>query len=112
MFPSKGEVALESYELPAVGPHDVRVKTRYSLMSIGTETAILHRRYSADSHFARMFGFPQVKTGVLAVGHVEEAGAEVQGLAVGDTAYMREAHGSHQVLPASECSKSGTVSRQ
>ncbi len=86
-----------------MAPGSLRIKTLYSLMSIGTETTILHRRYAPDSHFARMFGFPQLQTGVQAVGVVEEraTGAEFE---QGDTVYMRMAHGSHQVLPSSECS--------
>ena len=103
VFPSPGQVSLESFELPAMAPGSLRIRTLYSLMSIGTETTILHGRYAPDSHFARMFGFPQLQTGVQAVGVVEEsaAGAEFE---PDDLVYMRMAHGSHQVLPSSECS--------
>jgi len=103
VFPAKGQVALEDFELPGLADGDVRVRTSFSLISIGTETIILHQRYGADTHFARMFSFPQLKTGVLAVGEIEQVGAGVIEFAVGDRVFMRMAHGSHQVLPASRC---------
>ncbi len=104
VFPAKGQVALQDFELPEPGPHDLKIRTLYSLMSIGTETIILHQKYAPDSHFARMFSFPQLKTGVQAVGEVEQVGGAVSDFAAGDTVFMRMAHGSHQVLPAERCS--------
>jgi 2-desacetyl-2-hydroxyethyl bacteriochlorophyllide A dehydrogenase len=104
VFPARGQVALQDFELPAPGPHDLKIRTLYSLMSIGTETIILHQKYAPDSHFARMFSFPQLKTGVQAIGVVELVGADVSDFAVGDKLFMRMAHGSHQVLPAERCS--------
>ena len=104
IFPEKGKVALETFELPAPGPDDVKVRTEYSLMSIGTETIILHQRYDPDTHFAKIFSFPQLKTGVQAIGEVEELGNKVRDLEVGERIFMRMAHGSHQVLPAATCS--------
>lgn len=104
IFPRRGEVELAAFEPPPPGDLDLRVRTLYSLMSIGTETIILHQKYAPDTHFARMFSFPQLKTGVQAVGRVEQAGRGVADFASGDLVYMRMAHGSHQVLPAERCS--------
>jgi len=104
VFPEKGKVALEAFDLPAQGSGDVRVRTQYSLMSIGTETIILHQRYDPDTHFAKIFSFPQLKTGVQAIGEIEEVGKEVRDFRVGERIFMRMAHGSHQVLPAAACS--------
>lgn len=97
-------MALENYELSVPGPADIRVKTLYSLMSIGTESIILNQRYDPDTHFARMFSFPQLQTGVQAVAVIEETGSEVSGFKPGDRIYMRMAHRSHHVLPADQCS--------
>jgi 2-desacetyl-2-hydroxyethyl bacteriochlorophyllide A dehydrogenase len=104
VFPQKGQVALQEFTLPEPGPGDVKVRTLYSLMSIGTETTILHQKYAPGTHFAHRFSFPQLKTGVQAIAEVEQVGSEVGEFRVGDRIFMRMAHGSHQVLPAERCS--------
>ena len=104
IFPEQDRVSLEDFEVPDPGPGQVLIRTLYSLMSIGTETIILGRKYDPDTHFARMFSFPQLKTGVQAVGQVEQVAEDVEEFRAGDIVYMREAHGSHQVVPASACS--------
>ena len=104
VFPEKGQVALQAFELPGPAPDEIKIRTLYSLMSIGTESIILYQRYDPDTHFARMFSFPQLQTGVQAVGEIEELGRDVTEFGVGDHIYMRKAHGSHQVLPARACS--------
>ncbi len=104
IFPEKGRVVLESFELSIPEPEQIKVRTCYSLMSIGTESIILHQKYDPDTHFANMFSFPQLKTGVQAIGEVEETGRNVKEYRPGDIVYMREAHASHQVLAAAACS--------
>ena len=104
VFPEKGRVRLEEFELPPLAPGDIQIRTRYSLMSIGTEMIILHQRYDPDTHFARMFSFPQYKTGVQAIGEVTATGLAESEFRVGDRVFMRMAHGSHQVLPVTACS--------
>ena len=103
IFPEKGRVAFEKFSLQSPGATDVRVRTLFSLMSIGTETTILAGKYAPDTHFARMFSFPQLKTGVQAVGIVEEVGTAVSEFGPGDRIFMRMAHGSEQVLAAESC---------
>ena len=92
IFPEKGKVALERFDLPSPGPGDLRVRTLYSLMSIGTETIILHQKYDPDTHFAQMFSFPQLKTGVQAVGEIEQLGDGVSEFSPGERVFMRMAH--------------------
>jgi 2-desacetyl-2-hydroxyethyl bacteriochlorophyllide A dehydrogenase len=104
VFPRSAEVALQTFQIPALEDDQVRIRTRYSLMSIGTETTILHQRYEPSSHFARMFSFPQLQTGVQTLGVVEAAGSQVAEFRPGDTIYLRMGHGSHQIMPARECS--------
>lgn len=104
VFPEKGEVELQQFELPSVGAADIRVKTLYSLMSIGTETTILLQKYDPGTHYDKIFSFPQLKTGVQAIGRVEQCGKAASEFEAGDLVYMRMAHGSHQVLPAAVCS--------
>lgn len=104
VFPKKGRVELQEFDLPDVGPADIQVRTLYSLMSIGTETTILHQEYAPGTHYDRIFSFPQLKTGVQAIAQVESIGAEVKDFQIGDRIYMRMAHGSHQVMPEALCS--------
>ena len=105
IFPEKGRVLLEEFELPEPCAGEVRVSTLYSLMSIGTETTILHQRYAPGTHFDRMFSFPQIKTGVQAVGEVIQLGEQVADLEQGDQVFMRMAHGSEQLQPAERCTR-------
>lgn len=104
VFPKKSAVSLELYDLPILTAGHVRIRTHYSLMSIGTESTILHQRYAPDSHFARMFSFPQLQTGVQAVGEIEAVHSTVTQFKPGDRVFMRMAHGSRQVLQADQCS--------
>jgi threonine dehydrogenase-like Zn-dependent dehydrogenase len=104
IFPEAGRVAYEPFVARAPGAGEIRVRTSYSLMSIGTETTILHARYDPGTHFATRFSFPQIKTGVQAIGVVEEIGGDVTDFRPGDRAYMRMAHTSEATLPAANCS--------
>jgi len=110
IFPAKSQVSLETFEPRPPGPGDVLVRTEYSLMSIGTETTILHGRYDPGTHFAARFSFPQIKTGVQAIGIIEAAAPDVAEFTVGDRVFMRMAHASHCTLSSAQCSSvPGTV---
>ncbi|MEM7277121.1 MAG: zinc-binding alcohol dehydrogenase [Pseudomonadota bacterium] len=104
VFPAPSKVELQRYDPGEIQDYEILIRTEYSLISIGTETTLLHQRYSPDSHFAQRFSFPQLKTGVLAVGKVLQCGSRVNNRKPGDRIYMRQAHGSHQRLPASSTS--------
>jgi 2-desacetyl-2-hydroxyethyl bacteriochlorophyllide A dehydrogenase len=104
IFPAKGEVRLETFEPRPPAPGEVQVRVGYSLMSIGTETTILHAKYDPGTHFAARFSFPQIKTGVQAIGTVEAVGADVADLAIGQSVFVRMAHASHCTVPATQCS--------
>ncbi len=69
------QVVLEEDELPPLVPGEVRVRTEWTQISIGTETAwIAERKKRGES----------VGLGYSNVGIVEEAGAGVEGLSVGE----------------------------
>ena len=71
IFPAQGEVSLRPCEPRAPDTGEVQVRTLYSLMSIGTETTILHAKYAPGTHFASRFSFPQMKTGVQSLAVIE-----------------------------------------
>lgn len=104
IFPSKGKVELQEFDLPEPGDHEVLVAIHYSLMSIGTESTILHQRYANGTHFDEMFSFPQLQTGVQAIGVIEAKGSAVDEFEYGQKVFVRMAHRSHAVLPATDCS--------
>ena len=45
VFTGKNQVELERWSPEDPGPGEVRVRARWSLMSTGTETIVLHRRF-------------------------------------------------------------------
>jgi len=103
IFPARGTVELQRYALPPLEDGQVLVRSLYSLMSIGTETTILHQRYDSDTHFARMFSFPQLQTGVQTLGFVEATAGDSE-FARGQKLYLRMGHGSHHVMDSRDCS--------
>lgn len=104
VFPARSEVRLDTFEQRAPAAGEVAVRTLYSLMSIGTETTILHAKYDSGTHFDRMFSFPQLKTGMQSVATVEAVGKSVDRFEPGDVIFMRTAHTSHWTLPVEQCS--------
>jgi 2-desacetyl-2-hydroxyethyl bacteriochlorophyllide A dehydrogenase len=104
IFPARGVVELVPFDVRPPAAGEVSVRTEYSLMSIGTETTILHQRYDPDTHFAARFRFPQLKTGVQAIARVDAVGGGVVEFRKGDVIFMRMAHTSHWTLDASQCS--------
>lgn len=104
VFPSKNEVELSDFALQMPDVNEVLVETCYSLMSIGTETTILHAKYDADTHFATIFPFPRLQTGMQSIGIISKTGPDVNEFSSGDIVFMQKAHASHWTLPASLCS--------
>lgn len=104
VFPKPGQVELSAFELPELSEGQLRVRSHFSLMSIGTETTILHQRYDPGTHFDQMFSFPQLQTGVQTVGEIEATHPSVSEFENGDLVFIRKAHGSHHVVDDSECS--------
>ena len=75
------EFSLETFVVPAITPTQIRTRTLYSGVSVGTEFAVIQGKLDWGP-------FP-VCTGYQAVGVVEEVGQEVSRFAVGDTVYYR-----------------------
>lgn len=98
-----GEVLLESFSPQAVTPGHLRVRTTWSLMSIGTEMTMLHHRFEPGTHWAKWMTYPFACPGYSAVGIVEDVGEGVTTFAVGDRVTCRHGHASHMVVPLDRC---------
>ena len=104
VFPERGVVALEEFDLPDVGPAQVLLRTRYSLMSSGTERIVLHGRFDQGTHWEGYARYP-FHPGYSAVGEVVTVGAEVVEVAVGDLVAAAVGHASHHVTNALGCTR-------
>jgi len=78
----KMEFSLERVILPDLGELDIRVKTAYSGVSIGTEFALIRNKVS--------WGPYPLATGYMATGVVEAMGDGVKDVQVGDHVFVRE----------------------
>lgn len=92
-FPSKGMVAMESFDLPAPRAGEVRVKIEYSMLSPGTELAWLHAAPGTSGNF------PQF-TGYSSSGRVGEVGGDVTRFRPGDRVALETLHASSAVISA------------
>jgi threonine dehydrogenase-like Zn-dependent dehydrogenase len=99
---SPGQGEIRSAMLPAPGPDDVRVRSRYSGISRGTETLVFQGGVPASQYAAMRAPFQEgdfpgpVKYGYLNVGVVEEGPA----ILLGRTVFCLYPHQTAYVVPA------------
>ena len=91
--PGQIEVAQVDSDFLPLGDHDVLIRTRYSLISAGTELSCL-------SGVEGWFGFPGTP-GYAAVGEVVALGAQVSDWSRGDIVYCMGGHQQYQRLDTS-----------
>jgi 2-desacetyl-2-hydroxyethyl bacteriochlorophyllide A dehydrogenase len=91
VFPAQGEVALETFEVPDPGRHQVLLRTTRTLISAGTEVSSLLGRGATPGRFP-------VRPGYSSVGVVAAVGEGVRGLAPGDRVLSGGRHASHVLL--------------
>lgn len=101
VFTGKQALALHQYNVPTPGPGQVLTRTRYSLMSTGTENIVFNRNFDPGTNWDKWVKYP-FHAGYLNVGVVEAVGPGVTGWSVGDVAVSRAGHGSHELLDVSE----------
>ncbi|HEY3333341.1 MAG TPA: zinc-binding alcohol dehydrogenase [Capsulimonadaceae bacterium] len=94
VFTGKQEVALEEFELEALKENEVRVQTRCSLMSTGTENIVFNRLFEAGTGWDGWVKYP-FYPGYLAVGEITEVGSAVTDRTVGQRIALRGGHSSH-----------------
>lgn len=104
VFNGKNQVAVESFTPAPVGPGQVGIRTRHSLMSTGTENIVLQRLFENGSHWDKWVKYP-FYPGYANVGVIEKLGEGVSDLAVGDLVATRTGHASTVIAGAGSCAK-------
>ena len=102
VFNGKNDISIEAFEPDAVIKGKVLIRTDYSMLSTGTETTVLHRRFEAGSHFDKWIRYP-CYPGYALVGTVMETGPEVASLKPGDQVACRCTHASCHVVREEDC---------
>jgi 2-desacetyl-2-hydroxyethyl bacteriochlorophyllide A dehydrogenase len=102
VFKGKNEISLEEFTPEAVVGKKVMIRTIYSLLSTGTETTVLHRRFEAGSHFDNWVKYPFLP-GYSIVGEIIEVGPDVTSLKSGDIVVSRFGHASCHVVDENNC---------
>lgn len=102
VFPHPKAVVLEDFSSDTPSADQVRVSTRWSLMSTGTENIVFNGQFEPDSHWAQYGTFP-FRPGYASVGEVVQTGPDVETLVPGDTVYLGLPHASEHVVRAEEC---------
>ncbi len=99
VFPAMNEVALETFDAPAEpAPGQLLLKTVATLVSTGTETALLQGRSTAIRTGASSY---PVYPGYSYTGEVIGVGADVDQFSVGDRVFCQARHADYTLLPAS-----------
>ncbi len=101
-FPAARTVHAESFTPAAPGTGQVLIRSRWSLMSTGTETIVYGRRFDPGTHWDHWVRYP-FYPGYASVGQVAAVGPQVEGLAVGAWVACRAPHASHAVVAAQQC---------
>ena len=99
VFPSKDRCEIETLTVPDdLGPSDVLVRNRFSLISAGTELAMFTRTHRGfdESDFA--YAKYPFRPGYAAVGEVLAVGDGVTDLAPGFRVFHRGRHATHALL--------------
>lgn len=104
-FPAPRRAELRPEVVPPPGPGEVRVRTRFSAVSAGTEMLVYRGEVQEDlpldlPTLRGGYGFP-IKYGYAAVGRVLDAGPDVvEDLSPGDAVFVHHPHQDLFVVPA------------
>ena len=91
VFTGPRELDFRREPVSRVGPRQILVRTRKTLMSLGTELICYERRFEPGTHWDRWVKYP-FYPGYSNAGVVEAAGEEVTAVRVGDRVATRAQH--------------------
>jgi 2-desacetyl-2-hydroxyethyl bacteriochlorophyllide A dehydrogenase len=97
MLVDKNRVELEETQV-TMGTADILVKSRYSLISPGTELALFTGTHIGFNDPEIAWARYPIRPGYASVGTVEEAGSEALGYSVGDHVLYFQPHADHSVF--------------
>jgi 2-desacetyl-2-hydroxyethyl bacteriochlorophyllide A dehydrogenase len=103
IFPEPGRVECRPMEMPRPCPGQLLVETRFTLLSAGTETTVLHRRYAPGTHWDQWAKFP-FRPGYSNCARVIALGDGVEGWKIGDRVAGQLQHASHLTVSAQRIS--------
>lgn len=101
VFTGLQAVELEAFPVGPPGRGEIRVRTRFSLMSTGTENIIFNRLFDPGTHWDEWVRYP-FYPGYASVGEVVAMGEGTTGFAVGDRVTHRKGHCSHALVAEAE----------
>jgi len=98
VWPQRGQVEIEEFDIPDVGENQILTKTDVSLISPGTERAFLLGLTNAVGSYPQRPGYSNV-------GEIIEVGTGVTDIAIGDKVASSAGHSSHLLLSANSAFK-------
>ena len=104
VFKEPFKVSIEEEELRDIGPHEVIVKTRCTLISTGTELTAYSGQFPEASRWADYVEYP-FRPGYCNVGEVVEVGSHVKEFEVGDRVASLGGHAEYVIVPERELIK-------
>jgi 2-desacetyl-2-hydroxyethyl bacteriochlorophyllide A dehydrogenase len=109
IFPQPGKVELSEVELPDLQPGQLRLRTRVSLISTGTESTVYKGAFAGGTHWDHWFSYPH-RPGYSLVADVADVGDGVmddagEAFRPGDRVVALLTHASHHVADASVCTR-------
>lgn len=105
VFAGQDDCRVEEVAAPLPRPTEVRVRNSASLVSAGTELAVLrrrHRAFAAGGEAAKEYRYPFFP-GYAAVGVVDEVGSRVTHLKAGDVVWHPSPHETISCVAEIEC---------
>jgi 2-desacetyl-2-hydroxyethyl bacteriochlorophyllide A dehydrogenase len=94
-FPAEGEIAVEEAPMPSPDPDEVLIETDVSLISTGTERALLTGGFQRNT-------FPVERVGYLNVGEVIDVGSDVEADWLGKRVFAGSPHAAYTTALAEQ----------
>lgn len=95
VWPEKGKVALEDFTIEELGPTEVLIRTKNTLISPGTESAFLAALPNTSGKFPQYPGYSNA-------GEIIAVGDKVEVMQIGDRVVSRSPHSSHVAVQEGE----------